>query len=247
MLDLIALPGFGWVLAATFTAGLVYGFAGFGAALVYMPVATAVIAPPLAIGAFAVSALASLVTLVPQAWREADRPNTVLMLGAAVLSAPLGIWLLRTVDTTLLRWTLSVIITATLLALILGWRYQTRPTRPVRACIGAAAGVMMGSVGLNGPLVILFQLGGQDDIARSRANTLVFLTLSSLSLLPLMALQKVIGWEALILGLMLLLPYAGGTLIGRALFDPARTALYRRVAYGVVAGAVILGLPIWNV
>ncbi|WP_299674400.1 sulfite exporter TauE/SafE family protein [uncultured Roseobacter sp.] len=246
MLEFAATPGLIWVLAATFAAGLVYGFSGFGAALVYMPVATAVIAPPLAIGAFAVSALASLVTLVPRAWKQADRPNTLLMVGAAILGAPLGIWVLRTADTVLIRWVLSAIITVTLLLLMAGWRYRAEPTKPVRAGIGAAAGVMMGSVGLNGPLVILFQLGGRDNITRSRANTLIFLTLSSLSLVPLMALQGVIGWQAVWLGLVMLLPYAAGTLVGRTLFDPDRETLYRRVAYAVVAGAVLIGLPIWN-
>ncbi|MGZ2257581.1 sulfite exporter TauE/SafE family protein [Roseobacter sp. A03A-229] len=246
MLELVAIPGLIWVLAATFTAGLVYGFSGFGAALVYMPVATAVVAPPLAIGAFAVSALASLVTLVPRAWKEADRSNTLLMVGAAILGAPIGIWVLRTADTEVIRWVLSAIIVTTLLFLMAGWRYRAEPTKPVRATIGAAAGVMMGSVGLNGPLVILFQLGGQDNITRSRANTLIFLTLSSLSLVPLMALQGVIGWEAVLLGLVLLLPYAFGTLVGRTLFDPNRETLYRRVAYAVVAGAVLIGLPVWN-
>ncbi|MCV3271193.1 sulfite exporter TauE/SafE family protein [Roseobacter sinensis] len=246
MLDLLATPGLIWVVVATFTAGLVYGFSGFGAALVYMPVATAVIAPPLAIGAFAVSALASLVTLVPRAWGQADRPNVLMMVGAAILGAPLGIWILATVDTVLIRWGLSAIITITLALLIAGWRYRASPTKPVRATIGAAAGVMMGSVGLNGPLVILFQLGGQDSIARSRANTLIFLTLSSLSLVPLMAWQGLIGWEAVWLGLLLLLPYGLGTLLGRTLFDPDRERLYRRVAYAVVAAAVLIGLPVWN-
>ncbi|WP_227267794.1 sulfite exporter TauE/SafE family protein [Roseobacter weihaiensis] len=246
MLEALATPGLIWVVAATFVAGLVYGFSGFGAALVYMPVATAVVAPPLAIGAFAVSALASLVTLVPRAWHQADRPNTLLMVAAAILAAPLGIWILRTTDVTVIRWTLSAITMMTLLLLMAGWRYRAVPTKPVRAGIGAAAGVMMGSVGLNGPLVILFQLGGPDDIGRSRANTLIFLTLSSLSLVPLMMLQGVIGWEAFWLGLLLLAPYGLGTLMGRRLFDPDKEKVYRRVAYAVVAGAVLIGLPLWN-
>ncbi|WP_299967297.1 sulfite exporter TauE/SafE family protein [uncultured Roseobacter sp.] len=246
MLDVIALPGLVWVLAATFAAGLVYGFTGFGAALIYMPVATAFVAPPLAMGAFGLSALASFVTLVPQAWQQADRPNTLLMIGAAILCAPLGIWILRTTDVTVIRWVLSGITAGTLVMLMAGWRYHTVPTKSLRAGIGAAAGVMMGSVGLNGPLVILFQLGGQDSIARSRANTVLFLTITSLSLLPLMMLQGIIGMEAFWLGLLLLLPYAGGTLLGRALFDPEREALYRRSAYMVVAAAVVIGLPVWS-
>ncbi len=246
MLDVLATPGLIWVVVATFTAGLVYGFSGFGAALIYMPVATAVLAPPMAIGAFAVSALISLFTLIPRAWQEADRPNALLMIGAAVLCAPVGILILKTTDTTALRWALSGIITATLILLMSGWRYNVYPSRTVRAGIGGAAGVMMGSVGLAGPLVILFQLGGQDSVARSRANTMIFLTFSSLSLIPLMAMQNVLGWKEVMLGLMLIGPYGLGTIVGRRIFDPEREILYRQVAYGVVAVAVLSGLPVWD-
>lgn len=246
MPDILAQPGLLWLLLATFAAGLVYGFSGFGAALVYMPVATAVVAPELAIGAFAVSALVSLVTLVPRAWPQADRSATLLMTGAAIVTAPLGIWILRTTDVTIIRWTVSLIAAATLILLMTGWRYQTVPTRPVRASVGAAAGVMMGSVGLNGPLVILFQLSGQDSIERGRANTLIFLTLSSLALWPLMVWQGVIGWEALFLGLIMIAPYGLGTLVGRSLFDPSQETVYRRVAYAVIAAAVFFGLPLWT-
>lgn len=246
MPDLFAQPGLVWLVTATFAAGLVYGFSGFGSALVYMPVATAVVAPELAIGAFAVTSLVSLVTLVVPAWPQADRPNTLLMVAAAIMTAPLGIYILRTTDVTIIRWVLSAIAVTTLFLLVTGWRYHAQPTRPMRAGVGAAAGVMMGSVGLNGPLVILFQLGGQDSIERGRANILIFLTLSSLSLVPLMMWQGVIGTEALWLGLLLIVPYGVGTLMGRGLFDPGRETVYRRVAYGVVALAVVIGLPVWS-
>ena len=62
-----ALPpdAFALVLALTFVCGVIYGFAGFGAALVYLPIATMFLPPAMAIAAFSVSALSSLFTLVP--------------------------------------------------------------------------------------------------------------------------------------------------------------------------------------
>lgn len=246
MHELLATPGLVWVVVATFSAGMVYGFSGFGAGLIFMPVATAVLSPSMAIGAFAVSALASFFTLVPKAWKEADRANTLWMIAAAVLCTPIGIWILRSADTTILRWALCAIIAATLLLLMSGWRYHLQPSKSLRVGIGGAAGIMMGSVGLPGPLVILFQLGGQDSISRSRANTLVFLTFSSISLVPLMALQGILHWSAVVLGLFLILPYGLGTMVGRRIFDPNKELVYRRVAYGVAATAVVAGLPLWD-
>ncbi|WP_108261533.1 hypothetical protein [Mangrovicoccus ximenensis] len=100
-----------------------------------------------------------------------------------------------------------------------------------------------GATGLTGPVVILFHLGGQGSAAANRANTLVFLTLLSLLLLPQLALQGLLSGPAIGLGLLQLLPYAAGSRLGQALFDPARETLYRRSAYVLIAAAVILGLP----
>lgn len=246
LIQTFAIEGLVWVVIVTILAGVVYGFAGFGAALVFMPVATAFIPVEMAIAAFAVSALASLVSVVPRAWGQADRPGVVLMIAVATLTLPIGIYILRTNDVTTMRWAVLAVTTITLLALISGWRYQTAPGRPARVSVAAATGVVGGATGLVGPIIILFQLGGQDSISRSRANTLVFLTLTGLLTAPLMAFQGMLTAEAVVLGLILIVPYGISARIGQALFDPTRQALYRNVAYVIIAGAIVAGLPIWG-
>lgn len=242
----LAMPGLGWIVAITFVAGIVYGFAGFGAALVFMPVTTAFVPVEVAVAAFSVSALASLVTVVPRAWTQADRPATLLMIGCATLTAPLGIWVLRSTDVTVMRWVLLAVVTVTLLALMTGWRYAAVPGRKARAGVGLATGFLGGATGLLGPIAILFQLSGADSVSRSRANTLVFLTITSLLLLPFMALQGILGPAAVALGLLLLIPYGLGARAGQAMFNPAQEKLYRLCAYCIIAAAILLGLPLWD-
>ncbi|MCV6585134.1 MAG: sulfite exporter TauE/SafE family protein [Marinibacterium sp.] len=244
--SLLAMPGLWAVLAITCVAGVVYGFAGFGAALVFMPVATAFIPVDMAVAAFAVSALASLVTLVPRAWGQADRGGVSMMIAIACLTLPIGIWILRSNDVTVMRWAVLAVTTVTLLALVSGWRYATAPTTTARAGVAAATGLVGGATGLVGPIMVLFQLGGQDSVARSRANTLVFLTLSGLLTAPMMALQGILTPQAVVLGLMLMVPYGIFARVGQALFDPNAQGLYRKVAYGIIAAAIVMGLPIYG-
>jgi preprotein translocase SecF subunit len=85
----LADPGLPFVCLVSLIAGLVYGFAGFGSALIFMPLATLFIAPATAVAAFAMSALASLVTVVPGAWKVADRPAVLTMIGAPSCLRPL--------------------------------------------------------------------------------------------------------------------------------------------------------------
>lgn len=244
--DTLALPGFVWVLVVTVVAGVVYGFAGFGAALVYMPVATAFVPVEMAIAAFGVTALASLVSVVPRAWGQADRRNVVLMIVVATLALPLGIAVLRLNDVTTMRWAVLAVTTLTLVALVLGWRYKAAPTRVARVSVAAATGVVGGATGLVGPIMVLFQLSGQEGVARARANTLVFLTITGLLTVPLMAMQGLLTVEAVVLGLILIVPYGVASRIGQALFDPDMQVLYRWVAYVIIAAAIVMGLPVFG-
>ncbi len=36
------------------------------------------------------------------------------------------------------------------------------------------------------------------------------------------------------------------SLVGTAIFDPGREAVYRWVAYAIIAGSAISGLPVWD-
>lgn len=243
---LLGVPGLWWILLTSLVAGIVYGFAGFGAALVFMPVATIFVSVELAIAAFAVSALSSLVTVVPGAWQVAERRAVALMIIVASCAIPIGLWILRTNDVTVMRWAVLGVTGLTLVALVAGWRYQARPSLAARVGVAGATGVVGGATGLVGPIMVLFQLSGQDTIERSRANTLCFLTLTSLIMLPLMWWQGMMRPEALVLGAAMLLPYGLGAWLGKLAFNPAWDRLYRRVAYGIVFVAILLGLPVWE-
>ena len=109
------------------------------------------------------------------------------------------------------------------------------PWPAARLGVGEATGLIGGATGVTGPVVILFNLGAGVPAAAMRANTLVFLTLCSGLLPP----------QAIWLGIVLMLPYGLGNWIGQALFDPRAKMLYRRIAYAIIAGSALVGLPIW--
>lgn len=239
-------PGLPWLMALAVLSGGLYGFAGFGPALIFMPLATIVISPLMAVAGLAVATLGSVLTVLPQAWRRCDRRASLVMLAAAFVALPFGVWVLRTGDPVALRWAVSAVVLTTLVALVTGWRYRQTPGLPAWLAVGGAVGFLGGSVGLNGPAMVLFQLGGPDSVDRIRANTIVVLTVSSMAYVPMIALQGAFPPEALAFGLAMAVPYGLGALVGRWLFDPARADLYRRVAYGIIGAAALIGLPLWS-
>lgn len=242
----LTLPGFWLIMTMAVIAGAVYGFAGFGAALIFMPVAVRLLPVEMAVAGFNIAAIGSAFTVLPDALRQVERRGLTQMILAAVPTAAIGVWVLRTADVDLLRWAVILITLLTLVALVMGWRYRTVPAVRTRVAVGAATGLVGGATGLLGPIMVLFQLAGGDSAARNRATTLAFLTITSVLLLPLMAIGGVLTRNTIILGFLMFLPYAGGTLLGQALFNPAREGVYRVVAYTIIFAAILIGLPVWG-
>lgn len=241
----LAVDGLGIIAATVLIAGVVYGFAGFGSALIVLPVMSRYVAPEVAIAAFSLSALASFVTVVPGAWRQADRPATLQILLASLLTTPIGILALRAFPEETIRWGISGLALVTLAALIAGWRVSLPPGPLPRLAIGGAAGLAGGATGLHGPVVILFNLASGLRAETVRANTAVFLTITSLTMLPQLWAQGLLRTEALGLGAALLVLYAVGTALGTRLFRPGYETLYRSVAYTLIGVAALSGLPLW--
>ncbi len=246
LLTALAEPGLVWVMGAALLAGLAYGFAGFGAALIFMPLAVIFLPPAIAVAAFSMSSLASMVTVLPGALRAANKPTVAVMIGMCLLFTPLGVLLLRFAPELTIRTAVSVLTLLTLAALLAGWKVPLRGGWRLRAGVGALAGITGGSTGLNGPPVILFNLGSDQPVAVTRGNLASFLTITSLSFLPQLWLQGMLPPQALWLGVILLLPYGVGTALGTWVFNPDWAAFYKGFAYVLIGLAGLAGLPIWG-
>src|SRR5262245_25959592 len=99
----------GLMLAAT-VAGLVRGLSGFGSAMIFIPVASALTDPPTAVVLlFVTDELLTVPMVVAATRRCAWREVLPLSLGAA-LTVPLGVWLLVVVNPIAMRWVISILI-----------------------------------------------------------------------------------------------------------------------------------------
>jgi len=224
----------------------VRGFTGFGTALIFMPVGASILTLPVAVAVLGVVDLLVQPLILPRAWREADRRQVGVLVLAALIGAPIGVWLLTWANEATLRWGVALVAAATLAALVSGWRYRGRVGKPGLAGIGGASGIVGGATGLAGPPVILFYLAGQVAAASVRANTILFLAAVDVVILVNLFVVGLVGAEAVVLALVLLVPYGIGLLAGQRMFDPAHERAFRAVAYLVIAGAIVAGLPVFG-
>ncbi len=128
--SVIADPRFPIAVGFAALAGLVRGFTGFGSALIYMPLVSAVYGPHVAAATLllidTVCGLPFAVHALPYCNRRELTPVTI----AGALALPFGVLALLWVDPLILRWFIAVLALAALATLVAGWRYHGRPTVP---------------------------------------------------------------------------------------------------------------------
>ncbi len=249
--DLLALvdptdPRVLFVVAVTALAGFVRGFTGFGAGMIMIPAVGAAYDPVTAIILlFIVDAGATTPALLPH-FRDCRWSEVGPVALAASAAFPLGLAFLLSTDPVVVRWMLSVFVLGVTLLLAAGWRYRGEPRLPQSLAVGGGMGVLSGAIGLGGPLIVLFWLGGPERAARVRSNIFAFFGLFSV--------VSLVGfwWTGLftpgrtLAGLALLPLYAVTLAIGSRAFDRSSDETYRRAALGLCAAIALASMPVWR-
>ncbi len=242
----LALPSLPWIFAACILAGLVRGFAGFGAAMIFIPVAGIFTDPITTVVTLQIMDGIGALPLLPRGIRDGEPRQVAVLTLAAVTTVPLGIYLLSTAETVVFRWIVAGLILLLLTAMISGWRYRERLGRSGTISVGAVSGVMSGFFGMGGPPVIMMYMSGPYRPPVIRANIIIFFFLITIVAFSMLAYRGLLTSERIWLGLILVIPYGLASLIGQRIFHPEREDVFRMVAYLVIFGSVIMSLPIWS-
>ena len=134
-------------------AGMVRGFAGFGTAMVYLPIAAQVLSPVWALLTMMLIDIIGPLPTVPRALRD-GQPRDVLRLGAgALIGVPAGVAVLILMDPSVFRYAVSMLAAALLVLLASGFRYRGVVSRPMIYGTGGISGFLGGALGLAGPPV----------------------------------------------------------------------------------------------
>ena len=244
--EALAFGGLPLLLAAVVVAGVARGFTGFGTALIYVPLASSVLSPVQVVAWLIVFDLLGAMPLMPRAIRDGAPREVAWMMPATLVGLVAGLWVLTRMEPVVFRWIICASALGLLAVLASGWRYRGDLGVAARSGVGSVAGFFGGVSGAAGPPVILFYMGGTRGAALIRANILVFLVLTDMVYLSVLGAKGLLDPFPVAIGLLLIVPYALGGLIGQAVLDPARERIYRGVSYGVIAGAALIGLPLFD-
>lgn len=219
------------------------GFSGFGAALIFMPLASSVAGPRLVAALLLVIDFVSAAPLVPNAWKDADRRATAVMVAGALVGVPIGTYFLTRLDPVTTRWIISGFVVALLALLLSGWRYRGKDHPALAVAVGSVSGFCSGLAQTGGPPIVGYWLGRPIASKTARANILLFFGASDLFSMASYAVSGLITWDSLKLSLLVGPIYALGVFFGASLFGRASERAFRAICYALIALAVVFGLP----
>jgi uncharacterized membrane protein YfcA len=231
-------------MAVAALAGLTRGFSGFGGAMIYMPLISAIYDPRIAaVTILLVDLVSATPFAIPEMRRCTWREVTPLSIALAV-GLPIGTWALLVLDPVVLRWCIAIVVLSLVPVLWSGWRYHGRPRLPITLGVGLFAGVSAGAVLIAGPPVILYWLGGGSSAKTLRANLMVFFMICDLLLVAIFGYANLFEARPLALSVLLGLPFFVGMAIGARFFHGTSDRVYRAIAYAIITLAALVSLPV---
>ena len=226
------------------TAGLARGFSGFGGALIFVPLASAVIGPSLAAPLLLIIDAVAAAGLIPNAWRQAGRRDVGWMAAGALFGVPLGAWLLTRADPLALRWALAAVVAVLLVLLISGWRYHGRRTPSFTVGVGLLGGLLSGAAQIGGPPIVAYWLSTASRADIVRANIVLYFAISTVFSGVAYVAGGLITGTVLMLALLVGPVYGLGIFLGSRLFGLASETTFRWICLGLIGIATALSLPI---
>jgi hypothetical protein len=231
------------VCAIAFVSGTARGFSGFGSALIFMPLASSIAAPRLVAALLLIIDFIAAAPLLPNAWKQADRKATAIMVLGALVGVPIGTYFLSRLEPVTTRWIISGFVLALLLLLLSGWRYRGKDHAAIVIGIGGLSGFCSGLAQTGGPPIVGYWLGRPIASVTARANILLFFGASDFFSVVSYSLTGLITADSIKFSLVVGPVYAIGVWFGASLFGKASEALFRAICYALIAAAVLIGLP----
>ena len=237
---------FYWTVLATVLAGVVRGFAGFGAAMMFIPIVSLVYEPKFAVALLFMIDFITPLPMIPKALKEFEVTEVMPISLGATVTVPLGIYILKHADPTALRYVISISILILVLLLASGWRYKGDVSRLGCFGLGAFSGIAGGIASLYGPPLILFWMSRESKARTIRANIIIFFAI-------VVAISGISLWFGNLLtlqvfktGLLLIPIYALAIWIGARLFYFSSETFFKRIAYIMIFTVALFSLPLWQ-
>lgn len=227
------------MLVAFFASGMT-AYAGFGGALVMVPLFTLMIGPVQAIALTGICSLVALIHVIPGLLRTVRWREVLPVVIGLLLSISFGSGFLVRADPQVVRLLMGGFVLLAAAILIMDLRYSgPRGTLPSFG-IGMVTGTIMGGAGVPaGPVMVIYYLAAPEPPQVQRANIMLSVWLLLLIMLASLTAREAIEADTVMSAVAVAPASILGAFVGKYLFRRAPVTWFRSFAYGVL---VIIGI-----
>lgn len=165
---------FAFAAAVTLACAVVRGYSGFGMGLMITPLLSLVLPPLEAVVIVLIFGVTVALRQLPGLWAHIDWRGLRLLLPVAILTTPIGTWVLGLASPSALRLGLSLTVLAVAALFLIGFRLTGAHGRGTIVATGALAGIMNGIAALSGPPLVFLYLTRTDSLSVGRATLIAF-------------------------------------------------------------------------
>lgn len=154
--------------------GLVRGFGGFGASMVWAAGMSLFLDPAVVVPTVLILEVAASVQMLPSVWRQVHWRSLGWMLAGVLIGLPVGTWVLVVAAERPLRLAIAVAIGAAAVLMATSRGRASLPGRPATVAVGSVSGVLNGAFAIGGPPAILMYFSSPQQVEAGRASLIAF-------------------------------------------------------------------------
>jgi uncharacterized protein len=225
------------VMLMAFAASAIRGLTGFGMAIILVPLLCTVMRPDDAV------ILAILLQFmigpvgIMKIVRDADFKSAVPIMGVAILTTPLGLWVLAITPPDSARVGVAAIAIGAFLIVIMPRNRGAVPSSSAALLTGGLAGLLTGFAAMPGPPVVTFYIRDGFAPAVARASMMLVFFATAITATTVAALLGLISAATVVIAFVMLVPMIAGNWIGGLAFGRISAPLWRGAVAVLLGGA----------
>ena len=237
------LAGFTWLqlavaLATGLVAAFIRGLAGFGLAILLVPVLALTLTPVEAVLTTNVVALLIGGLELPRLLREAERSVWTIIVLVLLTTLP-GLALLAATPPNIARLLIALVALSAFFAMLFPVREPERPGMVTTGLTGVATGILTGFAGMPGPPVVPYYVGRAIPRQMAKSSMILIFTFAAMIGIGSGITLGRMEWRLALLGALLLPVVILGTWLGRKADGRVSDRAWR-IFVGVVLAAAAL-------
>jgi uncharacterized protein len=228
-------------LLATLAAAYVRGLAGFGLAILLVPVLALALSPVEAVLVANVLGLMIGTSEIARLVREAER-SAFTISGFVLLTTAPGLYVLSLTEVSLARLLIALVALSAFVAMLLPMRESAPPGRVSTVATGVASGLLTGFAGMPGPPVVPFYVRRHIPRVTAKASMVLIFTSASLAGIGSGLAFGIMTWRLALLAAALFPVVLLGNWLGARMSGRVSDVAWRAFAATVLGAAALAAL-----